>query len=95
MKFYVDTSVWAGIEDAEFSAWTVPFFNQVRQGTFIVVPSDVTLGELMKAPDLIRDLPETIPPECLELVSITEEQLALADKYIQEGALSAKYHSDA
>ncbi len=31
----------------------------------------------------------------MELVSITEEQLELADKYVLEGALSQKFHSDA
>lgn len=31
----------------------------------------------------------------MELVSITDEHLALADKYVQEGALSLKFHTDA
>lgn len=95
MKFYVDTSVWGGYEDKEFSDWTLPFFQQAKQGKFIIVLSDVTLGELEKAPALIRDLPMTIPTPFLELVSITEEQISLAGKYVQEGALTPKYHSDA
>ena len=32
MKFQVDTSVWGGFEDREFSNWTIPFFEQARQG---------------------------------------------------------------
>ena len=95
MKFYVDTSVWGGFEDREFADWTIPFFNQARQGRFTIVLSDVTIGELEKAPEIIRDLPATIPPEFLELVSITSEHIELADKYVQEGALSPKFHSDA
>jgi hypothetical protein len=95
MKFYVDTSVWGGINDKEFYEWTVPFFEQAKQGKFIIVLSDVTIGELQQAPELIRELPTTIPPEFLELVSITDEQLSLADKYVQEGALPSKFHSDA
>ncbi len=95
MKFYVDTSVWGGFEDQEFSEWTIPFFEQAKQGRFIIVLSDVTLGELQKAPEIIRNLPMTIPSNFLELVSITDEQLALADKYVQEGVLSSKFHSDA
>jgi hypothetical protein len=43
----------------------------------------------------IRELPTTIPPEFLELVTLTSEQLELADKYVQEGALTTKFHSDA
>ena len=86
MKFYVDTSVWGGYEDQEFAEWTKPFFNQARLGKFIITLSDVTIEELEKAPAIIRDLPTTIPTEFLELVSITEEQIALADKYIRRGA---------
>lgn len=95
MKFYVDTSVWGGYGDEEFSAWTIPFFNQVLQGKFKIVLSDVTLAELQKAPPLIRELPAKLPPDFLELITITEEQLLLADHYISEGALSPKFHTDA
>ena len=95
MKFYVDTSVWGGFVDKEFSEWTIPFFEQARQGKFTIVLSDVTIGELEKAPELIRELPTTIPPDFLELVSITDEHLELANKYVQEGVLTPKFHSDA
>ncbi len=95
MKFYVDTSVWGGYNDTEFSEWTVPFFEQARQGKFIIVLSDVTIGELEKAPEIIRQLPTTIPPQFIELVSITDEQLELANKYVLEDALTQKFHSDA
>ena len=95
MKFYVDTSVWGGLDDKEFSDWTIPFFEQARQGKFTIVLSDVTLGELHQAPEIIRNLPTTVPPGFIELVSITEEQLNLADKYVQEGALTSKFHTDA
>ena len=38
---------------------------------------------------------ESIPDLYLELVSLTEEQDILAQRYIQEGALTTKYESDA
>jgi len=95
MKFYVDTSVWGGFDDKEFSEWTIPFFEQAKQGKFKIVLSDVTIGELEKAPAIVRDLPTTIPPDFLELVSISEEHLELANKYVQEGALTIKFHTDA
>jgi hypothetical protein len=95
MKFYVDTSVWGGFNDVEFSAWTVPFFEQAIQGKFTIVLSSVVVDELQKAPAIIRDLPVSIPPKYLELVSVAEEHLLLADRYIQEGALTSKFHSDA
>lgn len=95
MKFYVDTSVWGGYYDKEFAEWTIPFIEQVRQGRFSIVLSDITSGELEDAPQLVRTLPGTIPGEYIELMDITEEQLNLADQYVKEGALTPKYFSDA
>ena len=95
MKFYVDTSVWGGYYDKEFSEWTVPFIEQARHGKFTIVLSDITIGELQDAPLNVRSLPETIPAEFIELISITDEQLNLADNYVKEGALTTKYISDA
>jgi hypothetical protein len=95
MKFYVDTSVWGGYEDEEFDAWTIPFFQQARQGRFTIVLSDVTLRELIPAPIRVRQLTESIPEKFLELVSLTEEEDNLAQRYIQEGALTNKFESDA
>ena len=56
MKFYVDTSVWGGHDDEEFEEWTVPFFEQARQGRFVIVLSDVTLRELVAAPSQVKQL---------------------------------------
>jgi len=95
MKFYVDTSVWGGYHDKEFSEWTIPFFKQARQGRFMVVLSDITLEELQNVPEKVQDLPTTIPPQFIETVTITDEQFVLAGHYITEGALTQKYYSDA
>lgn len=95
MKFYVDTSVWGGYFDKEFSEWTIPFFEQARQGRFSIVLSDVTLRELQNAPENVQNLPTTIPNQFIELVTITEEQFILAEHYVTEGALTEKFYSDA
>jgi hypothetical protein len=88
--------IWYGrIEDKEFSEWTKPFFYQARQGKFILILSDVTLEELNKAPDKVKELPTTILPEYLETTSITFEQLELSNKYIDEGVLTKKFYTDA
>jgi hypothetical protein len=95
MKFYIDTSVWGGYKDPEFSERTIPFFDEVRKGKFTIILSDVTIGELQKAPEFIRDLPTTISPNFIEIVTITEEQLRLASRYIAEGVLTSKFYTDA
>ena len=95
MKFYVDTSVWGGYYDKEFSSWTIPFIEQAREGRFIIIISDVTIGELQFAPLKVRNLLETIPIDFIELINISQEQLELAEKYVEEGALTPKFLSDA
>lgn len=95
VRFYVDTSVWGGHEDEEFEVWTVPFFEQLRQGKFSIVLSDLTLRELMPAPERVRKLTGTIPRHFLELTALTEEAELLAGHYISEGVLTPKFESDA
>jgi hypothetical protein len=55
----------------------------------------VTLRELLVAPLQVKQLTESIPDQYLELVSLSEEQDILAQRYIQEGVLTTKYESDA
>lgn len=95
MKFYVDTSVWGGHEDEEFEGWTVPFFEQARLGKFSIVLTDLTLRELIPAPERVRNLSETIPDKFLEIISLTEEAEILAGHYIGEGILTPKFETDA
>lgn len=51
LRVYADTSVFGGCFDDEFKAESVRFFDEVRQGQFVVVVSNVTLDELELAPD--------------------------------------------
>jgi hypothetical protein len=95
MKFYVDTSVWGGHEDEEFEEWTVPFFEQARQGIFTIVLTDLTLRELTSAPERVRKLTQTIPDPFLELTTLTGEAEILTGHYINEGILTPKFESDA
>ncbi|MBW8050389.1 MAG: type II toxin-antitoxin system VapC family toxin [Cytophagales bacterium] len=95
MKFYVDTSVWGGYYDKEFSEWTVPFITQIKEGRFTAILSNITLGELQDAPEKVRELPNEIPVDFLDFIEITKEQDELANKYIAEGALTEKSYTDA
>ena len=95
MKFYVDTSVWGGHEDEEFEEWTLPFFEQARKGNFVIVISDLTLRELLPAPERVRKLTKTIPDEFLEVISLNEKAESLASAYRNEGVLTQKFESDA
>lgn len=95
MRFYVYTSVWGGHEDEEFKEWTIPFFEQAILGKFSIVLSDLTLRELELAPERIRSITQTIPDNFLNLVVLSKEAETLAKHNINEGALSAKFESNA
>lgn len=95
MKFYVDTSVWGGYFDKEFSELTIPFIEQIKQGRFTAIISNITIDELRDAPQKVQSLIRSIPEEYLELVTITSDQEKLAALYIKEGALTKKFTSDA
>lgn len=59
---YVDTSVFGGTEDKEFSEASGKFFDRVRTGKFIVLISEmVTLG-LEKAPAKVKDVVRGLAP---------------------------------
>jgi len=54
LRVYADTSVFGGCFDDEFKTESVRFFEEVRQGRFVVVVSNVTLDELELAPHPVR-----------------------------------------
>ena len=54
LRVYADTSVFGGCFDDEFKMESVRFFEEVRQGRFVVVVSNVLLDELRLAQDLLR-----------------------------------------
>jgi allantoicase len=45
-RVYIDTSVFGGNFDEEFSIDTVPFFDRVRNGEVTIIVSDVLEAEL-------------------------------------------------
>jgi hypothetical protein len=52
-RVYIDTSVFGGNFDEEFSNDTIPFFDQVRKGDIIIIVSDILEAELLGAPDFV------------------------------------------
>ena len=81
-RVYIDTSVIGGQFDKEFSADTIPFFNAVTDGQFIIIVSDLLEAELLRAPEKIRDFLTTLPIQRIENLRLTTEAATLADQYI-------------
>ncbi len=83
-RIYLDTSVFGGYFDEEFSEHTVPLLSRVENGEFILLYSTVTQEELENAPIKIRNLVRSLRADHTEFLEVTDEVIALATKYITE-----------
>ncbi|MCF6298216.1 MAG: PIN domain-containing protein [Flavobacteriaceae bacterium] len=81
-KIYIDTSVFGGYFDIEFSEDTIPFFEKLISEKVEIIVSETLELELYRAPSFITDFYESL--ENLKKVELTEEVENLALKYIEE-----------
>ncbi|MCY4188239.1 MAG: N-6 DNA methylase [Bryobacterales bacterium] len=95
LRVYVDTSVIGGCEDDEFREPSRQLIDRFARGEITLVVSKVTLEELETAPPAVREVFESVRTERLEFVNISEEIRALADRYIESGAIGAAMRNDA
>lgn len=93
-RVYIDTSVVGGQFDKEFSADTVPFFEAVTKGLFIIIVSDLLEAELLRAPQQVRDFLAILPSHQLENIRLTQEAGELADEYIKAKVVGQTSRAD-
>ncbi len=91
---YVDTSVFGGCFDTEFSEDSVAFFDMARSGIHTILISDVVLEELEEAPDRVRNLVISLPEQSVEYISVSEEIIRLRDAYLAAEILGPKWLDD-
>lgn len=95
LRVYADTSVFGGCFDDEFAEFSKAFFEEVRTGRFVLVLSDVTLRELLGAPEQVRAVLVGLPPDGVEMVHDQPEIRALRDAYLAAGVLGPGSREDA
>ncbi len=83
-RLYFDTSVFGGVFDEEFEEISLLLFEKVKLGQIICVYSDLSETELENAPQKVRDYFAGLPKEKMQIVEITAEAFALAQKYLDE-----------
>jgi predicted nucleic acid-binding protein len=83
-RLYIDTSVFGGFFDEEFSEFTIPLFRRLQNGEFKLLFSSVTQEELSFAPEKVKDLVRSIKIESTEFIDASEEAVDLASQYIAE-----------
>jgi len=93
-RVYIDTSVFGGNFDEEFSNDTIPFFDQVRNGEVIIIVSDILEAELLGVPDFVNKLFGSIPEEFIEKVRLSKDAAELADKYIEAKVVGKTSRAD-
>ncbi len=83
-RLYIDTSVFGGFFDEEFSEFTKPLFTRFQNGDFILLFSTITQEELSFAPENVKSLVKSMKIEITEFIETTEEAVDLAAQYIAE-----------
>ncbi len=93
-RLYIDTSVFGGFFDEEFSEFTQPLFESFQKGDYKLLFSTVTQDELNAAPDNVKNLVRAIKAENTEFIEITDEAVDLAAQYIAENVVGQTSYAD-
>jgi hypothetical protein len=84
MRIYIDTSVFGGCFESEFTPWSRTLIDAIVLGKYVAVISDITLAELSTAPKYVQEISDLVISENAEFVVAGDETSELADKYIKE-----------
>ncbi|MEX1003696.1 MAG: PIN domain-containing protein [Crocinitomicaceae bacterium] len=93
-KLYIDTSVFGGYFDEEFSEHTIPLFDRIKNGEFILLYSTVTQDELENAPEKVKILVKDLKADFTEFIETTDETVDLATEYITEKVVGITSYAD-
>ena len=93
-RIYIDTSVFGGHFDEEFKAHTIPLFDRIREGEFVILFSSVTQDELENAPEMVKDLVKSLKADLTEFIETTDESVELATEYIAEKVVGKTSFAD-
>lgn len=73
---------------------TIPLFDRINAGEFIVLYSTVTEDELVNAPDKVKELVKSIKVELTQFVDTTSDAIDLASEYITEKVVGQTSYAD-
>lgn len=93
-RIYLDTSVFGGFFDTEFTEFTKPLFERINKGEFTIIFSTILETELELAPEKIKHLVREIKTENTEFVEEVDEAVKLALEYISEQVVGKTSYSD-
>ncbi|WPQ60507.1 hypothetical protein SIO70_19345 [Chitinophaga sancti] len=92
---YVDTSVFGGMFDKEFSEFSIQLLNIFKRGRLKMMISDLVIEELKEARKEVMMQPEQVPYKFMISTRHSPKAKMLAEMYIAAGALTIKSKGDA
>lgn len=95
LRVYVDTSVFGGCLDDEFTVDSLRVMELARSGRLTLIVSDVVVAELAPAPRAVREMMQGLPESAIELWDSDAEIGDLRDAYIKSGVLTSRWIDDA
>jgi len=93
-RIYLDTSVFGGYFDEEFSSHTIPLFKSILSGEYIIIYSTVTQDELENAPEKVQELVKSLRADLTEFIDTTDEAIDLANEFINEKVVGKTSFAD-
>lgn len=93
-RIYIDRSVFGGHFDEEFKEHTIPLFDRIKKGEFIILYWTVTQDELENAPEKLKELVNSLKADLTEFIEITDEAIDLATEYIKEKVVGQTSFAD-
>ena len=87
--------MFGGCFDSEFAQDSQAFFDEIKAGRFTLVVSNVTLRELVDAPEKVRKILSGLPAEHVEIIPGMPQRIKLRDAYIEAGVVGAGSREDA
>ena len=87
--------MFGGCFEEKFSEASTRFFDQVRDGTFILVVSDVALEELDPAPQYVKSLLNSVPSDHTEQVVTSDVSRRLQSAYLDADVVGPACENDA
>ena len=94
-RVYIDTSVIGGCLDEQFKKHSERLFEDFEANRLRAVISNITIAEILRAPEEVRTLLQRPVLQKAEKVYLDEEAVSLAEAYIQEGVVSEANRVDA
>ena len=94
-RIYADTSVIGGCLDPEFEVPSLRLVERFKLGEAVTTLFELTLLELVDAPEKVRDVLNGIPEAHREYLDLTTEAKELAERYLNEGVIGPGKRIDA